>query len=117
MKNGGEIEIPPVTSYIKGKENQWLGHMIRRGKDESCKVVMEWKPEETTSPTAKEVVICSKKRSKNLWSYKNGTKYFEVKGCRVGGENFLRVINAKRRIKILFFICKLQRFITVLKCQ
>jgi len=39
------LELAPVTSFIKGQRIQWLGHIMRRGEDETVRVVLEWKPQ------------------------------------------------------------------------
>ena len=38
------VNIPPVTSFIKGQRIQWLGHIMRRGESDTTKLALEWKP-------------------------------------------------------------------------
>jgi hypothetical protein len=39
------LELAPVTSFIKGQRIQWLGHIMRRGENETVRVALEWKPQ------------------------------------------------------------------------
>ncbi|VVC38896.1 Hypothetical protein CINCED_3A017100 [Cinara cedri] len=39
------VNIPPVTSFIKGQRIQWLGHIMKRGECDTTKLVLEWKPQ------------------------------------------------------------------------
>lgn len=36
-----ELGIAPVTSYIKGQRIQWLGHIMRRNKQEIIRAVID----------------------------------------------------------------------------
>uniref|UniRef100_A0A2S2P2T1 Endonuclease-reverse transcriptase n=1 Tax=Schizaphis graminum TaxID=13262 RepID=A0A2S2P2T1_SCHGA len=38
------LELAPVTSFIKGQRLQRLGHIMRRGENETVRVALEWKP-------------------------------------------------------------------------
>lgn len=39
------LELVPVTSFIKGQQIQWLGHIMKRGEKEVVRVALEWKPQ------------------------------------------------------------------------
>lgn len=39
------LELAPVTSLIKSKRIQWLGHIMRRRENEIVRVALEWKPQ------------------------------------------------------------------------
>lgn len=36
--------LKPVRSIISSKKIQWFGHVMRRNKKETVRVVLEWKP-------------------------------------------------------------------------
>lgn len=35
------LDLAPVTSFIKGQRIQWLGHVLRRGENETVRVALE----------------------------------------------------------------------------
>jgi len=39
------LELASVTSLIKGQRIQWLGHIMRRRKNEAVRVALEWRPQ------------------------------------------------------------------------
>jgi ribosomal 50S subunit-associated protein YjgA (DUF615 family) len=40
-----ELDLAPVTKYIKGQRLQWFGHIMRRSEEETIRAVIEWQPE------------------------------------------------------------------------
>lgn len=39
------LKLALVTSFIKGQCIQWLGHIMRRGENETTRVTLEQKPQ------------------------------------------------------------------------
>jgi len=39
------LKLAPVTSFIKGQQIQWLGHIMKRGENEVVRVALERKPQ------------------------------------------------------------------------